>query len=120
MLKTKYHVSGHTLSIFNLHSLNFVTNRMWKENIDMWLAQVEETGPAIFGGDMNTWNAFRFDYVDGELKRKGFLYAEYKEFTMLALDHLWTRDINVISSVCDTNIHTSDHYPVTIRFTFDA
>ncbi len=116
MLKTSYDVDGKHLTILNCHALNFVTNELWKKTIDYWMEQIPEHGAVIFAGDFNTWNPPRFDYLEKKLKEKRFHYANYDHNPILRLDHIWYRDLDVQSCISDENMHSSDHYPVTLCF----
>jgi endonuclease/exonuclease/phosphatase (EEP) superfamily protein YafD len=117
MLVTAYTLhDGTTLHIANIHSLNFVTNSIWKKQIDYFVEFLPRNGPLIFAGDFNTWNSGRFDYLEKALKKMHLHYANYEHNIVMRLDHVFTRDISVIETKADMNMHSSDHYPVTLKF----
>lgn len=117
MLITAYTLhTGNTLHIANIHSLNFVLNSTWKKQINYFIEYLPRTGPLIFAGDFNTWNPARFDYLEHELKKHKLVYANYNHNIIMRLDHIFTRDLDVLEVYEDENMHTSDHYPVTLRF----
>lgn len=107
---------GTTLHIANIHSLNFVLNGTWKKQIDYFIDHLPKTGSLIFAGDFNTWNPWRFDYLEEALRRHHLQYANYDRNIIMRLDHIFTRGLHVIETKEDSNMHTSDHYPVTMRF----
>lgn len=118
MLLTSYMLGNDkVLHIANIHALNFVSNRTWKKQIDYFISFLPNTGALIFAGDFNTWNPGRFDYLEKALKKLRLHYAHYDHNIIMRLDHIFTRDIDVIETKEDANMHTSDHYPVTMRFT---
>lgn len=108
---------GSVLHIANIHSLNFVTNGIWKKQIDYFLKHLPEHGPLIFAGDFNTWHPDRFNYLERKLQDMRLHYANYDHNIIMRLDHIFVRDIEVIETKADVNMHTSDHYPVTLTFT---
>lgn len=117
MLLTAYRLhNGKTLHIANIHALNFVTTSTWKKQINYCIEHLPLSGPLIFGGDFNTWSPSRFDYLEKKLGEHHLRYAHYDHNIVMRLDHIFTRDIDVLETVADINMHTSDHYPVTMRF----
>lgn len=117
MLVTTYELDGKIITILNCHALNFVPNRIWEKTIDYWIQQIPNDGAVIFAGDINTWNISRFNYIEKKLKDIGLYYASYEHTPVLKLDHIWYRGIIPISCISDENMHSSDHYPVTLHFT---
>lgn len=118
MTVAKYSVDDTALTIMNCHALNFVTNSMWKKNIDRWLAHIPQDGAVIVAGDFNTWNARRFAHLNTMLQKKGFVYAPYSHTHFLKLDHIWVRNIDIVSTHCHHGIRSSDHRPITLKFRF--
>jgi endonuclease/exonuclease/phosphatase (EEP) superfamily protein YafD len=117
MLVTTYELhNGKLITIANIHSLNFVLNHTWKKQIDHFVTHLPKSGPLIFAGDFNTWNPWRFDYLEHALSKIHLHYANYDHNIILRLDHIFTRDIEMIETKEDENIHCSDHYPVTMKF----
>ena len=118
MTVAKYSVDDTALTIMNCHALNFVTNSMWKKNIDRWLTHIPQDGAVIVAGDFNTWNARRFAHLNTMLQKKGFAYAPYSHTHFLKLDHIWVRNIDIVSTHCHHGIRSSDHRPITLKFRF--
>lgn len=117
MVITSYSLyDGEVLHIANIHSLNFVTNGVWKKQIDDCVEHLPTHGPLIFAGDFNTWNPARFDYLEKKLQEHHLRYANYDHSIIMRLDHIFTRGIEVLETSEDINMHTSDHYPVIMRF----
>ncbi len=116
MTIAKYYVDNTALTIMNCHALNFVTNSVWKKNIDRWLAHIPQDGAVIVAGDFNTWNARRFVHLNNMLQKKGFSYAPYLHTNFLKLDHIWVRNIDIVSTHCHHGIRSSDHRPITLKF----
>jgi endonuclease/exonuclease/phosphatase (EEP) superfamily protein YafD len=120
MLITAYTLhDGTTLHIANIHALNFVTNAVWKKNIDYFISFLPKHGPLIFAGDFNTWHPKRFDYLEKKLASIGLTYANYNHNVIMRLDHIFVREVNVHHVTAHINTHTSDHYPITMRFGLD-
>ena len=117
MIITRYSLhDGRALHVANIHALNFVLNSTWKKHIDHFLEQLPASGALIFAGDFNTWNPWRFDYLEEALKKHRIHYANYNHHIMMRLDHIFTRDLEVLDTREDENMHTSDHYPVILKF----
>jgi endonuclease/exonuclease/phosphatase (EEP) superfamily protein YafD len=107
---------GTVIHIANIHALNFVLNSTWKKHVDHFIEFLPKSGPLIFAGDFNTWNPWRFNYLEQALKKLRLHYAHYDHNIIMRLDHIFTRDIDVLETKEDENMHTSDHYPVTLKF----
>lgn len=118
MLLTSYSLhDGTVLHIANIHSLNFVTNTTWKNQLDYFMSYLPKSGALIFAGDFNTWNPGRFDYLEKVMRTHRLTYAHYNHNMIMRLDHIWTRDLEIIETVADLGMHSSDHYPITMKFT---
>jgi endonuclease/exonuclease/phosphatase (EEP) superfamily protein YafD len=111
-----YHIKNKPITIGNCHALNFVTNKAWRTMIDAWLHTIPRNGACIVAGDFNTWNPWRFDYLEKKLGELGFTYAHYEHTLVILLDHIWYRDVEKVSCTSNLNVHVSDHYPVTFTF----
>lgn len=117
-LLTSYTVKGKRFTILNAHALNFVGNATWYKNIDSWIMHIPLSGACIVAGDFNTWNPWRFKYLQKKLESLGFAYAEYDHTAIIRVDHIWYRNIIPTSCRSHSNVHSSDHYPVTLTFKF--
>jgi endonuclease/exonuclease/phosphatase (EEP) superfamily protein YafD len=116
MIQTLFDLSGKEITIINCHALNFVTNKAWKTTIDSWISTIPESGAVIFAGDFNTWNTWRKKYLKESLLKKKCLPAETEKSNFSTLDHIFYRDIVIVKSDIDTNMHSSDHFPLRITF----
>lgn len=115
MTLTQYHLPE-KLTVLNCHALNFVTTAIWKKTLRAWFNEIPLEGACIVAGDFNTWNMARLNHLHQFLYSKGFSYVPYKGNEVLRLDHIYVRGIHVEDVVCHTNMHTSDHYPITMTF----
>lgn len=113
----EYVVGGKSLTIFNCHAPNFVSNQAWFREMETWLASIGD-GPAIFAGDFNTWNMPRTKYIKNAFTQLGFTYAEQEQHKGMQLDHIWTRGIEPQKVHRPFSKRVSDHYPITLEFLF--
>lgn len=116
MILTTHDIHGESITIFNCHALNFVTNQVWEKTMNAWIKRLPKHGACIVAGDFNTWNPWRYDFLDSLLTKLGFKYAHYDHHLVMRLDHIWYREVQTISCVAHTNVHTSDHYPLFFKF----
>ncbi|MDF1764362.1 MAG: endonuclease/exonuclease/phosphatase family protein [Oleibacter sp.] len=109
-----------TLMVVNFHIINFVSFDKFKAHLDQVLHIFERhNGPIIFAGDFNTWNTKRLSYFK-ELARS-FSLEEVEllrrpKFSHLLqhLDHIYCRGLEVVKVKVHTDIHSSDHYPISL------
>lgn len=114
-----YHVAGISLPllVLNIHGINFVNNLAFESQILQNLERVKtHTGPVIYAGDFNTWNAARKNFLITKASELGL------EASVLAidgvpkpiLDHILTRGITVESGRTLEEITSSDHKPLAV------
>jgi endonuclease/exonuclease/phosphatase (EEP) superfamily protein YafD len=120
-LITKYQVQGQQLWLINLHGLNFdITHANFKEQIDDIIKRLEShEGPLIFAGDFNTWSKSRFEHLIKKTQSLGLSRANIENPMgpfQKTLDHIFYRGLVTIDYRLMTEITTSDHHPLQIRF----
>ena len=122
LLATVYPLNnpGQSLLVINSHIINFVSFSKFRSHIDQVFKTIEHhTGPLLIAGDFNTWNRKRlkyFNYLALSLSLK-----EVKMFRKARLNHFWNhldhiycRELEVLSTHVHTHIHSSDHYPISL------
>lgn len=121
-LVSKYNLSnGEQLWLVNLHGLNFDMNSSsFKSQIDAVIAEMKtHSGPLLFAGDFNTWNQTRREYLLQKTLTINLVRVSLENpigVLSKTLDHIFARDISVVSSSVLSNIKTSDHNPLRIEF----
>ena len=120
LLATVYplHRSDESLLVVNSHLINFVSFEKFRAHLDQVFQTLEyHDGPILLAGDFNTWNGKRLKYFNqlaesfslGELEitRKPRLHHLFQH-----LDHIYCRGLAVVDAQVHTDIHSSDHYPI--------
>ena len=115
--------NGETLSVLNLHAINFVPHKLFVEElkrISLWLERVEEKR-LIVAGDFNTWSSKRQKSLIDMMERFGLHRALPKNEKMIKsvlgqpLDHVYYRGLTLTDAlVIDTPV--SDHNPIFTKF----
>jgi len=111
------------LSVINVHMINFVKIKKYKEQ----LAQIEmiasnEGERLILCGDFNTWSKKRMNLVlklmsDLDLTLVKFSKNPHKKILLSnPLDHIFYRGLEVSESKILDEIKSSDHKPMLVRF----
>jgi endonuclease/exonuclease/phosphatase (EEP) superfamily protein YafD len=114
-----YHVAGfsESLLVLNIHGINFVNNMAFENQIVQNLERVKtHTGPVIYAGDFNTWNAARQNFLVTKAKEVG-LEASVLSINGVPkpiLDHILTRGITVEAGRTREDITSSDHKPLEV------
>jgi endonuclease/exonuclease/phosphatase (EEP) superfamily protein YafD len=110
-----------SLLVINCHIINFVSFRKFKANLDqVFVSLAQHSGPLLLGGDFNTWNTKRLKYFselatsfslhDVAMTRQPKLSHFYQH-----LDHVYCRGLEVVKTQVHTDIHSSDHFPNSLR-----
>ncbi len=118
---------GRQLSLVNLHSINFVTLKSFR----LELLKIQESlsgyrGAMIVGGDFNSWSRRRFQALQTFQDILGLKKAEVstpqhiKTIFLKPIDHLYYRDISLISAEAINTKKISDHNPIYARFSIDS
>tara|TARA_R110000868_G_scaffold180754_4_gene421437 strand:- start:978 stop:1790 length:813 start_codon:yes stop_codon:yes gene_type:complete len=119
------------LLVVNVHAINFVTNKLFKEHMNQIIKAIKShTGSVLMAGDFNTWNKERLSYLDKELSRLSITRASLGQgrtrFPDLgrwfgvqlggALDQVYIRDLTIRYSEIHAWSESSDHKPIEIHF----
>jgi endonuclease/exonuclease/phosphatase (EEP) superfamily protein YafD len=121
LLATQYPISPvQSLLVVNSHMINFVSFEKYKAHLkQVFQALCQHTVPILLAGDFNTWNGRRLEYFNhlaaSFLLEEVQLCRKPKLSHMLQhLDHVYCRGIEVIDAHVHTNIHSSDHFPISL------
>lgn len=110
--------SRESLIVVNTHGLNFVTDRKHREQIEHVADHIRHhQGPMIVAGDFNTWNKDRQRQLDAILTRLNLKKLPIPNDTRsMKLDHIYLRDLSVLSTTLFSEIESSDHKPIKAEF----
>ncbi|MEZ8144102.1 endonuclease/exonuclease/phosphatase family protein [Enterovibrio sp. FF113] len=115
---------GNTLSVINLHSINFTFGvEEYREQLQSLVDAVSDiSGSLIIAGDFNTWSDERLNVVKKELDELGLKEAQYSSDDRLTvfghpLDHLFYRDLELNVSLSKKTT-ASDHAFIEASLTF--
>jgi len=111
---------GQTLLVVNSHIINFVSFDKFRSHLDQVFQTLKHhNGPILLAGDFNTWNRKRLTYFNKlamvfsldevELIRQPRLNHLYQH-----LDHIYCRGIEVVEAHVHNDVHSSDHYPISL------
>jgi endonuclease/exonuclease/phosphatase (EEP) superfamily protein YafD len=111
---------GQSLLVVNSHLINFVSFEKFRAHLDQVFHTLENhNGPILLAGDFNTWNGKRLRYFNQlatsfsleevKIDRKPRLNHLFHH-----LDHIYFRGLEVVNAHVHTNIHSSDHYPISL------
>lgn len=122
LLATSYPLNstGKSLLVVNSHIINFVSFEKFKTHLDqVFQTLVNHDGPIILAGDFNTWNKKRLNYfnksaVSFSLKEVQIIRQPRINHLFKHLDHIYYRGLSVTEAHVHTNIHSSDHYPISL------
>ena len=121
VLVTRYQLAnGETLTLANIHAINFVNWKVFSRQITKTLNYLRELeGPIVFGGDFNCWNQEKFDFMQNSLVEAGFTQVKFRHLERVKkvfdfpIDHIFTRDVEVVDADYLLN-KTSDHTPMSL------
>ncbi len=115
--------NGQTLTHVNIHAINFMPHIFFKKELSLlWRHLSQKTGPMIISGDFNTWNKTRMKTLlqaTSQLKLHQATYPDHGAIkTMLRqpLDHIFYRDLRLVTSEALSVPHISDHNPLIVKF----
>ena len=120
-IMSKFQISDSNmhLLVINNHILNFVSTEAFVTNIDQIGKLINEhPGPAIWAGDFNTWNSARMNYLNQMATKLGFTKVFIENSgRRVPTDHIYIRrNIETLDAHFNTEIQSSDHYPIFFRF----
>ncbi|MFP3982588.1 MAG: endonuclease/exonuclease/phosphatase family protein [Desulfurivibrionaceae bacterium] len=106
------------LLVLNVHAINFVGLPKFKQQM-LQLEEIIATheGPVLMGGDFNTWLSRRSNFLqemtaDLDMDAATFYPDRRSRYFGKAIDHVFVRGIDIISSTCHSEITSSDHQPI--------
>ncbi|XQW86540.1 endonuclease/exonuclease/phosphatase family protein [Thalassotalea piscium] len=122
LLATVYplNIQGQSLLVVNSHLINFVSFVKFKSHLDqVFQTLVNHDGPVVLAGDFNTWNMKRLNYFNQiahsfSLQEVPIIRQPRMAHLFKHLDHIYCRGLKVIDAHVHTNIHSSDHYPISL------
>lgn len=121
-LLTRYPAANGTLTVVNVHAMNFVPLAKFARQIAQVSQMVEaERGPLLIGGDFNTWNPSRVRLVMGAMDKAGLTRVPVtvpRRWQHLGqqLDHVFTRGLKLIEARPLAHVVSSDHIPLRMEF----
>ena len=111
---------GQSLLVVNSHLINFVSFDKFSMHLNQVFHMLENhDGPILLAGDFNTWNGKRLRYFNQLAKSFSLdevMMDRKPRFNHLFqhLDHIYFRGLEVVNAHVHTNIHSSDHYPISL------
>ncbi len=126
VLVSRYRLAnGQLLTLANIHAINFVSWVVFSRQIIKSINYLKHfEGPIVFGGDFNTWNQEKLDFLQNALAAEGFTQVELrhpervKKVFDFPIDHIFVRDVEVIDADYLLN-KTSDHTPMSLTLKLD-
>jgi endonuclease/exonuclease/phosphatase (EEP) superfamily protein YafD len=128
-LLTRYAIGSDTLTVVNIHALNF------SPRLDGFRQQISQiagalgntTGPVLVGGDFNSWSARKSFLVDSILGESGLVAVDFgeqgsKRTTAFGrpLDHIYYTPRFLTIDTTRIHVHdsirSSDHVPIEVGF----
>jgi endonuclease/exonuclease/phosphatase (EEP) superfamily protein YafD len=124
MLLTRYPIAGSEAKLLavNIHAVNFVSAEKFRRQIDQCAAAIlGHRGPVILGGDFNAWSGAKRAHLSGlvgDLALTEVAFPRKPKLRHLGahLDHIFYRDLGLMSARSHEGIKGSDHLPLTARF----
>jgi endonuclease/exonuclease/phosphatase (EEP) superfamily protein YafD len=128
VLLTTYPIKGSKkkLLVANIHAINFVTTIMLERQITAVAeAIMKHDGPAIFGGDFNTWSVSKLSAMNKILEAAGMQTVKFDPKTDLRMkvfgnyiDYIWYKNLQVKSSKVWGHIEGADHKAMSAEFKY--
>ncbi|WP_421849831.1 endonuclease/exonuclease/phosphatase family protein [Marinomonas sp.] len=109
-----------SLLVINTHMINFVSFEKFRAHLDQAFQALEHhNGPILLAGDFNTWNKKRMQYfnelaISCSLKEVQITRQPRLGHLFRHLDHIYCRGLGIIDVHVHTDIHSSDHYPISL------
>lgn len=117
--------NGETLSVINIHSINFTFGiEEYREQLQVLIDAANKIkGPLIIAGDFNTWSERRLQVVQAELKEIGLqeviLSSDVRLRVFgLPLDHIFYRGLK-LEKASTKETKASDHNMIFASFLFE-
>ena len=109
-----------TLLVVNTHIINFVAFNKFSAHLEQVFHTLKHhDGPILLAGDFNTWNSKRLKYfhmlaTSYSLKEVKMVRQPRINHLYQHLDHIYYRGLVLVDAHVHSNIHSSDHYPITL------
>lgn len=114
---------GRTLHVVNIHSINFVSIKVFAKELEKIQAALHScSGPIILGGDFNNWTKKRIMVLETFQHALGLKKAEIqeghhiKQIFAKPLDHIFYRDLKLLKAEALDTKRISDHNPIYATF----
>ncbi|MCD6387933.1 MAG: endonuclease/exonuclease/phosphatase family protein [Desulfobulbaceae bacterium] len=110
--------SSRKLLVLNVHGLNFVSLKKFRNHmLQLEVEMAGHRGPIILGGDFNTWMSQRADFLEEmaynlQLQLINLYPDNRSRHFGCILDHVFIRELDIISAACHPGIKSSDHRPI--------
>jgi endonuclease/exonuclease/phosphatase (EEP) superfamily protein YafD len=115
--------NGQVLAVANLHGINFTLGlETFRGQLDAVAEMmVRHDGPAVLGGDFNTWSEERHNVLNDVAARLGMTPVELvpdgrRRTFGRHLDHLFVRGFRVLQAAAP-EVKSSDHNPILVTLT---
>jgi len=113
--------SDETLLVANVHAINFVALWDFQIHMNQLAANIQaHQGPMIIAGDFNTWETARLDYLYKIFKPLGLNRLATPLTSLLDLDHIFVRGLEVSTMYDLSHIESSDHAPLKVDLIFET
>lgn len=122
MLISQYVIADRSLPLMvvNLHGINFVTTKTFEIQIRQVMERIKEhKGPLLVGGDFNTWNNNRLDFLEEVFAPLGLKLVNSEKNGLFNLDHVFIRGLKATRVQKLASIKSSDHTPLVVDLEFE-
>ncbi|REG84348.1 endonuclease/exonuclease/phosphatase family protein [Marinomonas pollencensis] len=109
-----------SLLVINAHLINFVAIGKFRAHLEQISHTLQgHNGPIVLAGDFNTWNKKRlasFNKLAAEysLQQVDMVRQPRLNHLFRHLDHVYCRGFEVTHVQVHSDIHSSDHYPISL------
>lgn len=109
-----------SLLVVNSHIINFVSFKKFRAHLDQVFQKLKlHDGPILLAGDFNTWNKKRLKYFHNlalsfSLEEVNMVRQPRFHHLFKHLDHIYCRGLVVVDAHVHTDIHSSDHFPISL------
>ncbi len=125
ILETTYRIDAERmLRVVNVHMINFVKiGKFLRQIAQIEKALAKDDAALILAGDFNTWNRKRMHILQKLCEKYGlrdvhFLHQQHQKVPFsYPLDHIFYKDLTLERAEVLSEIETSDHKPLLVRFT---
>ncbi len=120
-----FHDMGQNIKLLvaNIHAINFVTAKVFKEEIERIETQISNfKGPVIVAGDFNTWSEKKIKILEEFAKRLSLVEVIFQDDKHIKkvfnkrLDYIFYKGLHVEVSKAIKNTKLSDHNPLIVKF----